>query len=83
MTEHEHTEWCASTSRYSLVRVDAVVEKRSITVRVRMKPSATCWSDTDLVGRVVVPNHRGLPTSPEHAAEIAAAALREAYPGLF
>lgn len=83
MSEHEHTGRCADASRYALVRVDAVVERRSVRVVVKMKPSAACWTDLDLVGRVTVPHHHGLPTSPEHAAEIACSALRQAYPGLF
>ena len=87
MTGHEHTEGgaCARASQYVLVdvRVNLGRDGRA-DVSVRMKPGAACWSDVHEVARERLYVDGGwYPQSPEEAAEVAAMALRQAYPGLF
>lgn len=83
--EHEHTGRCAEQSRYVLVRVSVVIPARGRTsVRVDMKPGASCWADVTTVASAYTgPLSSGMPRSPEEAAEVACNAIREAYPGLF
>lgn len=83
MAEHEHTDRCAERSQYVLVEVKVhALRSGRAECRILMKPSARCWADVEQVAHVRLDN-LPYPDSKEMAAEVAAAALHTAFPGLF
>lgn len=79
---HDHTEHCASTSRFVAVEVRVNITRKGAEARIRMKPGAACWTELETVA-VLRMQPCLFPTAPEEAAEVACLALREAFPGLF